>query len=86
MTNEFAKYRLEELEAKKTKTHKRHLFLGFFSLGVSLILAVAALVKDTNEFLQFIPFIITTGVVMPYFIFVPMKKKIQKEIDSRTTA
>lgn len=85
MDNEFQKYSLPELEAKKVKFKKRQLFI-MIVCGVSvLILTIVAIIKKSTETYQLIPFLLISGVGMPLIIFNPIRKKIQKEIDSRLT-
>ena len=85
MENEFEEYSLPELEAKKTKFKKRQFFIMAVCGITVLILTIAALIKKNNSMYQLIPFLLISGVGMPYIIFNPIRKKIQKEIDFKST-
>ena len=83
MDNEFAKYSLPELERKKITFKRRQLFIMIFC-GISvLLLTVVAIVKKNNEMYQLIPFLLISGVGLPYIVFNPIRKKIQQQIDKK---
>jgi len=85
MENEFQKYSLPELEAKKISFKKRQIFI-MVVCGLSvLILSVFAFLKKSTETYQIIPFLLISGVGLPIIIFNPIRKKIQKEIEIRQT-
>lgn len=86
MDNEFAKYSLPELEKKKVSFKKRQIFIMTFCGIAILILSVVAIVKKNNEMYQLIPFLLISGVAMPYIVFNPIRKKIQQEIDKKLSA
>ncbi|WP_323756494.1 hypothetical protein [Roseivirga sp.] len=81
--NEFSKYSLEELEKKKK--HFKRLQIMMFALTAlsAILLTIAALVKHNNQAYQLIPFLVIAGVVFPLLVFMPIRKKIQAEIESR---
>ena len=55
--------------------------------GVSIIIiAIAAKTKENMQVFQLVPFLVILGVVFPFIIFGPIRKKIQLEIDSREPA
>ena len=82
-SNEFAKYTLEVLENKKKRFKKlQYMMLGMTASAI-IIVSVAAAVKDNMQVFQLVPFLIIAGVVFPFLIFSPIRKKIQLEIDSR---
>jgi uncharacterized membrane protein len=83
MENEFAKYSITELERKKTSFKKRQLFIMIFC-GISvLILSIVAIINKNNEMYQLIPFLLISGVALPYIVFNPIRKKIQQQIDTK---
>ena len=82
-SNEFAKYTLEVLESKKKRFKKlQYMMLGMTASSI-IIVSVAAALKDNMQVFQLVPFLIIAGVVFPFLIFSPIRKKIQLEIDSR---
>lgn len=81
--NEFSHYSLEELEKKK-KHFKRLQFVMLGLTGVAIVvLSIAAAVKDNMQAFQLVPFLIIGGVVFPFLVFGPIRKKIQAEIENR---
>ena len=83
MQNEFKKYSLPELEKKKVSFRRRQLFIMIFCGVIILILTTVAIVKKNNEMYQLIPFLLISGVGLPFIVFNPIRKKIQLEIDSK---
>lgn len=81
--NEFADYTLEVLEGKKRRFKKLQLMMLIMTGSAIVIVAVAAALKDNTQIFQLVPFLIIAGVVFPFLIFSPIRKKIQLEIDSR---
>lgn len=86
MENEFAKYSLPELEKKKISFKRRQIFIMSFCGITVLILTIIAIVKKNNEMYQLIPFLLISGVALPYIVFNPIRKKIQMEIDKKLSA
>lgn len=81
--NEFARYSLEELNKKK-KHFKRLQIMMLVLTGVAIIIvSIAAGVKHNMQAFQLVPFLIIGGVVFPFLVFTPIRKKIQQEIESR---
>ena len=85
-TNEFAQYTLEVLEGKKKRFRRLQLMMLIMTGSCIVIVSVAAAVKENMQVFQLVPFLIIAGVVFPFLIFSPIRKKIQLEIDSRGTA
>ena len=82
-SNEFSKYTPEVLENKK-KRFKRLQYMMLIMTGSAIIVvSVAAAVKENSQVFQLIPFLVIAGIVFPFLIFSPIRKKIQSEIDSR---
>lgn len=84
--NEFAQYTVDVLEKKK-RHFKRLQLMMLIMTGVAIIIvAVAAKTKENMQVFQLVPFLVILGVVFPFLIFGPIRKKIQLEINSREVA
>ena len=81
--NEFSKYTLEELEKKKKHFKRLQIVMLVLTAISAIILVVTALVKHNPQAYQLIPFLVIAGVVFPFLVFKPIRKKIQTEIESR---
>ena len=81
--NEFSSYTLEVLESKKKRFRRLQLLMLIMTGTAIIIVSVAATVKENMQVFQLVPFLIIAGVVFPFLIFSPIRKKIQLEIDSR---
>ena len=82
-TNEFAQYTLEVLESKKKRFRRLQWMMLIMTGTAIIVVSVAAAVKENMQVFQLVPFLIIAGVVFPFLIFSPIRKKIQLEIDSR---
>lgn len=81
--NEFSRYTLEVLEKKKRHFRKLQAMMLIMTGTAIVIVSVAAVTKDNMQVFQLVPFLVIAGVVFPFLIFGPIRKKIQIEIDSR---
>ena len=81
--NEFSSHTLEVLESKKKRFRRLQLLMLIMTGTAIIIVSVAATVKENMQVFQLVPFLIIAGVVFPFLIFSPIRKKIQLEIDSR---
>ncbi len=82
-TNEFAHYTLEVLESKKKRFRRLQLMMLIMTGSAIVIVSVAAAMKENMQVFQLVPFLIIAGVVFPFLVFSPIRKKIQIEINSR---
>lgn len=81
--NEFSKYSIEELHKKKTHFKRLQIMMLALTALSAIILIITALVKHNNQAYQLIPFLVIAGIVFPLLVFLPIRKKIQAEIDNR---
>ena len=82
-SNEFSKYTLEVLESKKKQFKRLQYMMLIMTTSAIIIVSIAAVVKENSQVFQLIPFLVIAGIVFPFLIFSPIRKKIQSEIDSR---
>ena len=82
-SNEFSKYTPEVLENKKKRFKRLQYMMLIMTTSAIIIVSIAAVVKENSQVFQLIPFLIIAGIVFPFLIFSPIRKKIQLEIDSR---
>ena len=81
--NEFSHYTLNELEKKKKHFKRLQVMMLILTGMATVILTIAALVKNNPQAYQLIPFLVIAGVIFPFVIFGPIRKKIQTEMESR---
>lgn len=81
--NEFSKYTLEVLENKKKRFKRLQYMMLIMTTSAIIVVSIAAAVKENSQVFQLIPFLVIAGIVFPFLIFSPIRKKIQSEIDSR---
>ncbi|MGW8123809.1 hypothetical protein ACV07N_14220 [Roseivirga echinicomitans] len=81
--NEFSQFTLEELHKKKKHFKRLQIMMLLLTVVSAIVLTITALVKHNNQAYQLIPFLVIAGIVFPLIIFLPIRKKIQAEIDSR---
>ena len=82
-SNEFSKYTLEVLENKKKRFKRLQYIMLIMTTSAIVIVSIAAAVKENSQVFQLIPFLVIAGIVFPFLIFSPIRKKIQSEIDLR---
>lgn len=82
-SNEFSKYTLEVLENKKKRFKRLQYMMLIMTTSAIMVVSIAAVVKENGQVFQLIPFLVIAGIVFPFLIFSPIRKKIQSEIDSR---
>lgn len=81
--NEFSKYTLEVLENKKKRFKRLQYMMLIMTTSAIIVVSIAAAVKENSQVFQLIPFLVIAGIIFPFLIFSPIRKKIQSEIDSR---
>lgn len=82
-SNEFSKYTLEVLENKKKRFKRLQYMMLIMTTSAIIVVSIAAAVKENSQVFQLIPFLVIAGIIFPFLIFSPIRKKIQSEIDSR---
>lgn len=81
--NEFSGYSVEELELKKLKFKKIQRAILILCLISAAVAVVVSISEKTSELYPVIGLILVLGIGYPLMAFVPIRKKIQAEIDSR---
>ena len=84
--NEFSRYSLPQLEKKKKYFRTVQMTIPGFALIAAAVLLFAGISKENNQVFFMIPIFLSVGFILPLMVFVPLRKKIQLEIDSRTEA
>ena len=82
-SNEFSKYTPEVLENKKKRFKRLQYMMLIMTTSAIMVISIAAVVKENSQVFRLIPFLVIAGIVFPFLVFSPIRKKIQSEIDSR---